>query len=259
MNLFARFFKFIQAEAHSLLTKFEDPIKLTEQGIRDLKKDFDDAMKGVAEIKAIAIGAKKDLKAKQQIAEDYEKKALIILKKAQAGELDEAEADRLAGEALKKKQSAMKEIMTLQDNIKNYDASLEKMENKVLELKNQIKNAEEEYTSLKARATVAKTTKRINQQLSAMGSDSTMAMLEEMKTKIQAEENLAEAYGETVAIETSVDDEINKAIGTDIDVQSALSEMKQRLLGTTSEQTTPEISTSEASDSIENLKKELDE
>jgi len=252
MNLFARMFKFIQSEAHAFLSKFEDPIKLTEQGIRDLKKDFDDAMKGVAEIKAIAIGAKKDLKTKQQIADDYEKKALIILKKAQNGELDSAEADRLAGEALKKKQSAMKEIATLKENIKTYDTSLEKMENKVLELKNQIKKAEEEYTSLKARATVAKTTKRINQQLSGMGSDSTMAMIEEMKTKIQAEENLAEAYGEAALLETSVDDEINKAIGVDMDVQDALTEMKQKLLGTSA----PE---EQAQESIEDLKKELEE
>ena len=254
MNIFARIFKFFQSEAHALLSKFEDPVKLTEQGIRDLKKDFDDAMKGVAEIKAIAIGAKKELKTKQQIADDYEQKALIILKKAQAGELDEAEADRLAGEALKKKQSAMKEVQTLTENIKNYDASLEKMENKVLELKNQIKTAEEEYTSLKARATVAKTTKRINKQLSGMGSDSTMAMLEEMKTRIQTEENLAEAYGEASQLQTSVDDEINKAIGTDMDVQSALSEMKQKLLGTSDNSQNPPVQ-----DSIEDMKKELDD
>ena len=250
MNVFARIFKFFQSEAHAILSRFEDPVKLTEQGIRDLKKDFDDAMKGVAEIKAIAIGAKKDLKTKQQIADDYEKKALIILKKAQAGELDEAEADRLAGEALKKKQSAMKEVATLKDSIKSYDESLEKMENKVLELKNRIKTAEEEYSSLKARATVAKTTKRINQQLSGMGSDSTMAMIEEMKTRIQTEENLAEAYGEAASLETSVDDEINKAIGVAPDVQNELSAMKQKLLGTSEPPKT---------DSIEDMKKELED
>ena len=250
MNVFARIFKFFQSEAHALLSRFEDPVKLTEQGIRDLKKDFDDAMKGVAEIKAIAIGAKKDLKTKQQIADDYEQKALTILKKAQAGQLDEAEADRLAGEALKKKQSALNEVKTLKESIKSYDESLEKMENKVLELKNRIKTAEEEYTSLKARATVAKTTKRINQQLSGMGSDSTMAMIEEMKTRIQTEENLAEAYGETAQLQTSVDDEINKAIGVTPDVQNELSAMKQKLLGTSESQKT---------DSIEDMKKELDE
>ena len=43
-----------------------------------------------------------------------------------------------------------------------------------------------------------------------------------MKTKINAEENLAQAYGEVAGVETSIDDEINKAIGTDIDIQKSL-------------------------------------
>ena len=230
MNLFLRILKFFQSEAHAVISKFEDPVKLIEQGIRDLKKDFDESMKSVAQIKAIAIGAKKELEVKKQIAADYEQKAMALLGKAQKGELDGAEADRLAGEALKKRQEALKEVQRLSTEIKNYDASLEVMEKKILELKNKIKESENEYSSLKARATVAKTTKKINQQLSSMSSDSTMAMIEEMKTKIQAEENLAEDYAQTGMLETSVDDEINNAIGTDLDVQKSLEAMKQKLL-----------------------------
>ena len=60
MNLLIRILKFFQSEAHALVSRFEDPVKLIEQGIRDLKKDFDDSMKSVAQIKAIAIGTKKE-------------------------------------------------------------------------------------------------------------------------------------------------------------------------------------------------------
>ncbi len=38
MSLFKRLFRVSQAEAHAIVDKFEDPIKMTEQGIRDLKK-----------------------------------------------------------------------------------------------------------------------------------------------------------------------------------------------------------------------------
>lgn len=250
MNLLSRIFKFFQSEAHALLSKAEDPVKLIEQGIRDLKKDFDDSMKSVAEIKAISIGTKKDIEAKKQIAADYEQKAMLLLQKAKNGELDEAEGDRLAGEALKKRQEALKEVERLTNDAKRYDETLEQMSKKILELKNKIKESENEYNSLKARATVAKTTKKINQQLNSTSSDSTMAMIEDMKTKIQAEENLAEAYGEAAFLETSVDDEINKAIGTDIDIQKSLAEMKQKLLAN------PD--SPKPADDIENLKKELD-
>lgn len=249
MNLLIRILKFFQSETHALVSKFEDPVKLMEQGIRDLKKDFDESMKSVAQIKAIAIGTKKELETKKQIAADYEQKAMILLQKAKNGELDESEADRLATEALKKRQEALKEVEKLTNDTKNYDVSLEQMSKKILELKNKIKESENEYNSLKARATVAKTTKKINQQLSSIGSDSTMAMIEDMKTRINAEENLAEAYGEVAFVETSVDDEINKAIGTDLDVQISLAKMKQKLLANPDAQN---------NDNIDNLKKNLE-
>jgi len=51
MSIFSRLFKIGQAEAHSVVDKFEDPIKLTEQGIRDLKKDLMGAMTSLAEVK----------------------------------------------------------------------------------------------------------------------------------------------------------------------------------------------------------------
>ena len=71
MNLLVRILKFFQSEAHALVSRFEDPVKLIEQGIRDLKKDFDESMKSLAQIKAIAIGTKKELEVKKQIASDY--------------------------------------------------------------------------------------------------------------------------------------------------------------------------------------------
>jgi phage shock protein A len=40
MSVFKRLFRVSQAEAHAIVDKFEDPIKMTEQGIRDLKKDL---------------------------------------------------------------------------------------------------------------------------------------------------------------------------------------------------------------------------
>ena len=253
MNLVFRLFKCIQSEAHSLLSRFEDPVKLIEQSIRDLKKDFDESMKSVATVKAISIGAKKELEVKKQIAADYERRAMILLQKAKNNELDSAEADRLATEALKKRQEALNEVQKLTTDVKNYDESLAQMEKKILQLKNKIKESENEYTSLKARATVAKTTKRVNQQLSSASSESTMALIEEMKTRITSEENLAEAYAETAHLTTTVDDEINRAIGGDLDIQDKLAAMKQQLLAN------PENTTTSTPESdIERLKKELE-
>src|SRR5438046_148638 len=44
MGIFSRLFKVGQAQAHAVVDKLEDPIKLTEQGIRDLKNDLNTAI-----------------------------------------------------------------------------------------------------------------------------------------------------------------------------------------------------------------------
>ena len=44
-GIFQRLFKTGQAEAHAIVDKLEDPIKLSEQAIRDLKKDLQESLK----------------------------------------------------------------------------------------------------------------------------------------------------------------------------------------------------------------------
>lgn len=231
-GLLERLFKVIQSTLHSIVSRFEDPIKLAEQGVRDLKTDFDNSLKGLAEVKAIAISTKRELEEKKQIAQDYENKAMALLKNAQAGALDPAEADRLASEALAKKQEALQAAAQLKGSLEKYNMMIKQFENKIAKLKEQIKNWENQIKTLKARHTVAVSSKKINQQLVSMSSDSTAGMLEEMKTKISEEEALAEAYGTMESIETDIDKEINAALGTSYspDVQASLAELKAKML-----------------------------
>ena len=60
MSIFRRIFKVTQSETHAIIDKFEDPIKMTEQGIRDLKKDLQQAMISLAEVKGMAIRTRRD-------------------------------------------------------------------------------------------------------------------------------------------------------------------------------------------------------
>ena len=106
MSIFKRLFKIGEAEANAMVDKLEDPIKLTEQGIRDMKLDLDASLKSYAEVKALSIKAKKDAADLRNKASSYEQKAVMLLQKAEKGEIKQEEADRLAGEALVKKEDA---------------------------------------------------------------------------------------------------------------------------------------------------------
>lgn len=232
MNLFLQqLFKVIQSFLHSFVNHIQDPILMAEQAIRDLKKDYDTSMKGLAEIKSLAIDTQTRIAEQTEIAKDYEKKALMILQKAQTGEMNQNDADRLASEALKKKQTAIENIKKYTLDIKNYNAMSEKMEGKIANLKEQIQNWESEINTLKARHKVAVTSKKINQQMVSMSGNNAQALLENMKEKVNKEESMAKAYEEITTIETDIDKEINAAIGSTYsdEVQQNLLELKKQI------------------------------
>lgn len=213
MSIFRRLFKVGEAQANSAIDKIEDPVKMSEQAIRDLKDDLNKALESLAEVKALAIRTRRDQKNYQQQAGDYEKKAMLLLQRAQQGQLEPAEADRLATEALSKKEQATQQVVRINDEVQKYDNMTGNLETKVNHLRGQISTWENELKTLQARAKVSTATKKLNKQLAGIDSSSTVAMLERMKTKVEEEESLAESYGELAAAPKSVDAEIEKALG----------------------------------------------
>ena len=231
MNIFKRLFKMGQAEAHAALDKLEDPIKLTEQGIRDLKKDLDNSLKALAEVKALAIRARNDANNSTNKAKDYESKAMLLLKRAQSGQLAADEADRLATEALSKKEDSVRNAAEAKANLEKFDKSIAQLDGQVKSLRSKIAKYENELKILKARVKVSSATKKINKQLAQIDSTGTVSMLERMKEKVAQDEALAESYGEIADESRSVDEEIDKALqDADKDQASdALKELKAKM------------------------------
>ena len=201
-----------EAEAHSAVDKLENPIKMTEQGIRDLKKDLDKSLHALAEVKAMAIRSKNDVQTFNNKAKDYEQKAMLLLKRAQNGDLDAGEADRLASEALVKKEENTEHASRAKAEQDKFESSVAQLDQNVKRIKSTISKYENELKTLKARVKVSTATKNPNKQMAQIDSSSTVSMLERMKEKVAQEEALAESYGEIANESKSVDDEIDKAL-----------------------------------------------
>lgn len=212
MNIFKRIFKMGEAEAHSAIDKLENPIKMTEQGIRDLKKDLDNSLHALAEVKAMAIRSRNDVQTFTNKAKDYEQKAMLLLKRAQNGEIDPAEADRLASEALVKKEENTEHATRAQEEQQRFEANVSQLDQNVKKIRSTISKYENELKTLKARVKVSTATKNLNKQMAQIDSSSTVSMLERMKEKVAQDEALAESYGEIANESKSVDDEIDKAL-----------------------------------------------
>ena len=208
----------------------EDPIKMTEQGIRDLKEDLEKSIESLAQVKALAIRAKNDMEDTANKAEDYQQKAMLILQKAQKGDLDASEADRLAKEALIKKEEASQQSGVHKTEADKLSASVSQLEKNVKEIKNNIQKWENELKTLKARVKVSKATKNLNKQMAELDSSGTVSMLERMKDRVSQEEALAEAYGDIASNSISTDDEINKVLDTsDSTAEDDLAKLKEQL------------------------------
>ncbi len=229
MGVFKRLFKVGQAEAHSAIDKLENPIKMTEQGIRELKKDLDESLKAMAEVKAMAIRSKNDVKTSKSKADDYENKAIQLLKKAESGELEAAEADRLASEALAKKESHTKDMNRAKEEMTRFDSNVTQLEGKIRKLKSDISSYENELRTLKARVKVSEATAKVNKQMAQIDSSSTVSMLERMKDKVAQQEALAEAYGDVAGVDKSLDDEIDSALGENASASDDLAALKEKL------------------------------
>ncbi len=213
MSIFKRIFRIGAAEAHAALDKLEDPIKMTEQGIRELKENLNESLKGLAEIKAICIRTRREYEEAKASAADYEQKAMLLIKRAEQGQISVEEADRLATEALMRKEQALERAAVNLRALEQHEAAAAKMEQNVNHLKSQISTWENEAKTLKARATVSKATAKLNKHLAKIDSSSTVSMLEKMKEKVSQQEALAQSYSDIANMNRSIDDEINKALG----------------------------------------------
>lgn len=230
-SIFQRLFKLGQSEAHELLGKMEDPIKMTEQGIRDLKNDLQGAMRSLAEVKGISIRLRNDAENSKKLAADYERKAMLLLQKMQKKEMDSADAERLATEALKRKEENSQKALTLMKDCEKQEKMASQLQSNVDKLRHTVSSYENDLITLRARAKTAAATRKLNEQMAKVDSSGTIAMLEKMKAKVEEDESLAQSYGEIAGADKSIDDELNAAlIGSDTSSASnSLADMKAKL------------------------------
>ena len=233
MSIFQRLFKVGQAESNALIDKLEDPIKMTEQGIRDLKKDLDESLKAFAEVKSLSIRARKESNDLNARAKDYEQKAMALIRKAESGQIDANEADRLASEALVKKQESEQQAVDATNRAQQVDSNLTQLDTKIKKLRSQINHYENELKTLKARAKVSDATTKLNKQMSKIDGGGTISMLEKMKDRVAEKESLSEAYSEIADTNKSLDEEIDSVIGGTSSAQGsdALAALKAKMKG----------------------------
>src|SRR5580692_741488 len=107
MSIFDRLFRIGQAEANAAVDKMEDPAKMAEQILRELRSNYQQAIQGEAEIKALALQHRASELQYRNTASDWEKKTNELLDRVETKQLDEAKGNDLAAKAAESYQAAL--------------------------------------------------------------------------------------------------------------------------------------------------------
>jgi phage shock protein A len=230
MNIFKRLFRIGQAEIHAAVDKMEDPIKMTEQGLRELRTDLTEATEAYAKVKAMAIRTENDQLRIQQESRNYAEKAILVMQKAQSGQVDLVKAEELAREALSLHKKYYIESEELGGQVITLQQSSREMLRNTEILKENMEKWEKELRTLKARVKVSKATEQVNKQLAHVDSNGIIGMLERMRSKVEDQEALAKAYGEISRDKNSRKEELDSLLKDDaLSIEKDLQAIKEKL------------------------------
>lgn len=196
MNIFKRLLKIGQAEIHALVDKMENPIHLIEKGIEEMKQQLSELTEAYITNRAHLIRSENLAKNKLNDAASYEDKAMLLLQKAHQQEIDAAKADQLALEALNIKKKLTSEAAEITNEATIYSEKNNLLNSKIDILKFNIAKWEKELSTLKAKKLINKASEFANRQMANIDNNSTIELLEKMKTKLEHQEAYNEALEE---------------------------------------------------------------
>jgi phage shock protein A len=201
MSIFKRLRDLTMSNVNAIIDKAEDPIKMTDQYIRDMTEDLEDAEKAVAAQIAI----------EKKFKQLYEEQEALVNKRtqqahaaAQAGNVD------LARRALEEKKAAEAKLVEYKASFDQNKASADNLRGKLEEMRKQLTQMKSKRETLVARYNAAKAQTEINKAMSGFSSDSASAGLKRMEEKMLQAEAQAEASNEMSSGNKSLDDEFEK-------------------------------------------------
>lgn len=221
MSLFKRINDNIRANLNALLDKAEDPAKLLNQYLLDMKEDIIDAESAVARQLVVVHKFKSHYEEASQLADKREGQALEALRQ---------EREDLARRALEDKalHKARAEDYKLQ--YENNSATAETLKAQLKEMKDEYERLKAKRDTLVARAEAAKAQKEISGMAAGLGRDNSHRGFERMEEKVMHMEAEAQVTGEMAGTGQTLDKELAALQGSE-GIERELAALKEKLKG----------------------------
>jgi phage shock protein A len=187
MGLFDRLSSLIKANLNDLISKAEEPEKLLEQSILDMRSQLAKAKQQVA----AAIADEKRLRdqADQEFKQsgEWEQRAMLAIQQNR---------DDLARQALMRQQEHGEHAAALQKTWETHSAETEKLKSLLRDLNDKIEEAKRKKNLLLARARRAEAQQRIQATMSGLSEKSAFEAFSRMEEKIEQNERRLTASAE---------------------------------------------------------------
>ena len=228
MGLFSRLGTLFRSNINELINKAEDPEKMLNQVLVDMKSQLVEAKKQVAVAIADEKRIKKQLDQERAKSADWEAKAMLAIK---AGD------DNLARAALARKADHDEIAATLEQQWEAQKDSVEKLKEALRGLDQKIDEAKRKRNILVSRKKRAEAQRMINETLASINSKGSFDTFERMEDKITQLEAESEATAELGALpETSLESQFKALAAGSVDDELGALKRKMALKAAADEQ-----------------------
>jgi len=187
MGLFDRLSTLLRSNINDLISRAENPEKMLNQLIVDMKTQLGKAKQQVASAIADEKKLQADAEALRKQAEDWERRAMLAVQEGR---------DDLAKQALTRYNESLQGAQQLHETWVKHRAETENLKGSLRQLNDRIEEAKRKKNILLARAKRAEAQQRIQETMSGMSDKGAFESFERMAEKIENQERKALAAAE---------------------------------------------------------------
>jgi phage shock protein A len=187
MGIWDRFTTLLKSNINDLISKAENPEKMLDQIVVDMRSQLQKAKQQVAAAIADEKRLKDQAESEYKAAQDWEQKAMLAIKEGR---------DDLAKQALVRQSEHFAHGQQLEATWQAHQAETEKLKNSLRDLNDKIEEAKRKKNLLLARQRRAQAQARINETMSSMSEKSAFEAFARMEERIDQNERMLKASTE---------------------------------------------------------------
>lgn len=209
MSVVSRVSNMFKAKVNNALDEIENPIELLDQKIRDMEESLNKAKLSAAQILGNVHVIEKRMEVAKQESKEFDEKVKLAMGKGN---------EELAKKALQKKLEADKSYVNLKASYEEASKKADILRHNLKELEAEIEKTRHYRDEAAARYNNAEASKKVNEILSDVQTNSNKIVLDDIERKIQKKEAFADGLAD-LRPTNELEDEFKKLDEVDLDTE----------------------------------------